>query len=73
MHHVSSTDSRGEPLYIINSANETAEHLLKMEYIKVLFSFTWTIFFNKVYALILQMFNSRSVLILQIFLFMVKG
>ncbi|XP_006275410.2 intermembrane lipid transfer protein VPS13C isoform X1 [Alligator mississippiensis] len=28
------TDSRGEPLYIINSANETAEHLLKMEYIK---------------------------------------
>lgn len=28
-------DSKGDPLYIINSSSKTDEHLLKMEYIKV--------------------------------------
>ena len=28
-------DSKGDPLCIIDSSNETDEHLLKMEYIKV--------------------------------------
>nr|XP_048724050.1 intermembrane lipid transfer protein VPS13C isoform X3 [Caretta caretta] len=28
------TDSKGDPLHIINSSDETGEHLLKMEYIK---------------------------------------
>uniref|UniRef100_A0A663ML93 Vacuolar protein sorting 13 homolog C n=1 Tax=Athene cunicularia TaxID=194338 RepID=A0A663ML93_ATHCN len=32
------TDSKGDPLCIINSSSETDEHLLKMEYIKVIFS-----------------------------------
>uniref|UniRef100_A0A8C3T6F5 Vacuolar protein sorting 13 homolog C n=1 Tax=Chelydra serpentina TaxID=8475 RepID=A0A8C3T6F5_CHESE len=34
------TDSKGDPLHIINSSDETGEHLLKMEYIKVLVSFS---------------------------------
>uniref|UniRef100_A0A8C3HXX4 Vacuolar protein sorting 13 homolog C n=1 Tax=Chrysemys picta bellii TaxID=8478 RepID=A0A8C3HXX4_CHRPI len=34
------TDSKGDPLHIINSSEETGEHLLKMEYIKVLVSFS---------------------------------
>uniref|UniRef100_A0A8B9DN47 Vacuolar protein sorting 13 homolog C n=1 Tax=Anser cygnoides TaxID=8845 RepID=A0A8B9DN47_ANSCY len=32
------TDSNGDPLCIINSSSKTDEHLLKMEYIKVIFS-----------------------------------
>uniref|UniRef100_A0A8C3CZT0 Vacuolar protein sorting 13 homolog C n=1 Tax=Cairina moschata TaxID=8855 RepID=A0A8C3CZT0_CAIMO len=32
------TDSNGDPLCIINSSSKTDEHLLKMEYIKVVFS-----------------------------------
>uniref|UniRef100_A0A663E2D0 Vacuolar protein sorting 13 homolog C n=1 Tax=Aquila chrysaetos chrysaetos TaxID=223781 RepID=A0A663E2D0_AQUCH len=31
-------DSKGDPLCIINSSSETDEHLLKMEYVKVIFS-----------------------------------
>uniref|UniRef100_A0A8C3ETW0 Vacuolar protein sorting 13 homolog C n=1 Tax=Corvus moneduloides TaxID=1196302 RepID=A0A8C3ETW0_CORMO len=31
-------DSKGDPLCILNSSSETDEHLLKMEYIKVIFS-----------------------------------
>uniref|UniRef100_A0A8C4YCP0 Vacuolar protein sorting 13 homolog C n=1 Tax=Gopherus evgoodei TaxID=1825980 RepID=A0A8C4YCP0_9SAUR len=34
------TDSKGDPLHIIDSSDETGEHLLKMEYIKVLVSFS---------------------------------